>query len=309
MNPSSESRRDFLRKAALAGGGLALGAALPFDLFAGSEKKEFFQISLAQWSLNPVLFSGKLKNMDFPEKAKKDFGIDIVEYVSPFFQKQESNPAYVKELKQRTDDLGISNHLIMVDGEGDLGNTDAAARKKAVENHYKWIDVAKALGCRTIRVNAAGRGTPDEVKSAAIEGLSMLSDYGRQNKINVIVENHGGISSNGQWLASVMKGVNSPYCGTLPDFGNFRISSTEEYDRYQGVKELMPYAKGVSAKSFDFDASGNETTIDYIKMFEIIKAARWSGIVGIEYEGSKLPPDEGIRKTKVLLEKVRGHFK
>ncbi|WP_129714076.1 TIM barrel protein [Pedobacter sp. SYP-B3415] len=309
MNPSAKSRRDFIRSAAFAGGGLALSTVLPFNAFAASGKKEFFKISLAQWSLNHALFSGSLKNIDFPEKAKKDFGIDIVEYVSPFFQKQEQNAAYLKELKKRTDDLGVTNHLIMIDGEGDLGNTNEGERKKAVENHYKWIDAAQALGCRTIRVNAAGRGTPDEVKSAAIEGLGMLSDYGKRHKINVIVENHGGISSNGQWLAAVMKGVNNSYCGTLPDFGNFRINEREEYDKYKGVRELMPYAKGVSAKSFDFDAAGNENTIDYIKMFDIIKASGWTGIVGIEYEGSRLSPDEGIRKTKALLERMRDRYK
>jgi sugar phosphate isomerase/epimerase len=310
MHPN---RRDFIKKLGLAAAsysflshipGLTLGQAEAGSI-AGLAKKPFFDISLAQWSLHKTLNAGKLDNLDFPLKAKNDFGISIVEYVSPFFKKQEKDQNYLKELKKRTDDNGITNHLIMVDLEGNLGDTDATKRLQAVENHYKWIDAAKYLGCKTIRVNAAGRGTKEEVQKAAIEGLAKLSEYGQKNKINVIVENHGGYSSNGEWLAGVMKGVSNKYCGTLPDFGNFRVSPTETYDRYKGVKELLPYAKGISAKSHDFDASGNETGTDYRRMFNMIKAAGWKGIVGIEYEGSRLSEDDGIRATKVLLDRIR----
>jgi sugar phosphate isomerase/epimerase len=315
MHPT---RREFLKKLGLAAAtcsvlpalpGLTLSPAAATGLAetgaSALAKKPFFQISLAEWSLHKTLFAGKLDNLDFPLKAKNDFGISIVEYVSPFFKKQEKDPSYLKELKKRTDDNGITNHLIMVDGEGNLGDTDASKRNQAVENHYKWIDAAKYLGCKTIRVNAAGRGTMEEVQKAAIEGLAKLSEYGQKNKINVIVENHGGYSSNGEWLAGVMKGVNNKYCGTLPDFGNFRISQTETYDRYKGVKELLPYAKGISAKSHDFDASGNETGTDYQRMFNMIKAAGWKGIVGIEYEGSRLSEEDGIRATKALLDRIQ----
>ena len=268
-------------------------------------RKDFFQISLAQWSLHKALFSGQLENLDFPLKAKNDFGINIVEYVSVFFNKKEKDKKYLRELKKRTDDNGIINHLIMVDGEGNLGDTDAGKRKQAVENHYKWVDTAKYLDCKTIRVNAAGQGTFTEVQQAAVDGLSQLSEYGRKNKINVIVENHGGYSSNGQWLAGVMKSVNNPYCGTLPDFGNFRVGPNEEYDRYRGVEELLPYAKGLSAKTYDFDNRGNETTIDYQRMLNMVRKNKWTGIVGIEYEGNRLGEEEGIRATKALLERVR----
>ena len=312
----SNQRRAFLKKLGLAAAtysflpaipGFPLDSSVPALLTetgATLAKRPAFQISLAQWSLHKTLQAGQLDNLDFPLKAKKDFGINIVEYVSPFFKKQEKNTSYLQDLKKRTSDNGITNHLIMVDGEGNLGDTDATKRNQAVENHYKWIDAAKYLGCKTIRVNAAGRGTAAEVQKAAIEGLSKLSAYGQQNKINVIIENHGGYSSNGEWLAGVMKGVNNKYCGTLPDFGNFRISQSETYDRYKGVQELLPYAKGVSAKSYDFDASGNETTIDYPRMFKLIKDAKWKGIVGIEYEGSRLSEDEGIKATKALLDRI-----
>ena len=285
-----------------------MAAMNPFDVLA-SGKKEFFQISLAEWSFHKSLFSGKMTNLDFPIRAKKDFGIHIVEYVSPFFNKKETDPAYLKELLTITKNEGIQNHLIMIDGEGDLGNLDEKQRIKAVENHYKWVDAAKALGCLTIRVNAAGQGSEADVKAAAIDGLGRLTEYGKKNKINIIVENHGGYSSDGKWLSDVMKGVNSPYCGTLPDFGNFKISEKRQYDMYQGVQELVPFAKGISAKTFKFDAAGNEPDIDYTRMFKIIHDAKFSGIVGIEWEGDGFSEEEGIRKTKALLEKVLQQYK
>src|SRR5690606_10782503 len=166
--------------------------------------------------------------------------------------------------------------------------------------HHKWIDAAEFLGCKAIRVNAAGEGTKQEVKDQVVKSLSALADYGKKAKINVIVENHGGISSHGDWLSDVLKTVGKKNCGSLPDFGNFY-----EYDRYQGVTELMPYAKGVSAKSHDFDAQGNESGIDYAKMMDIVKKSGYKGYVGIEYEGSKLSEDEGIKLTKALLERFK----
>lgn len=303
----TKDRRSFIKDLGMLTGAAALGSLVPLDAFSVG-KKEFFTISLAEWSLHNTLFAKKLNNLDFPLKAKKDFGIDIVEYVSVFFDKKEKDPAYLKELKSRTDGEGIQNHLIMVDNEGNLGDADSAARLRAVENHYKWVDAAKYLGCKTIRVNAAGKGTAEEVKAAAVDGLGKLTEYGKKNKINVIVENHGGYSSNGAWLADVIKQVNSPFCGTLPDFGNFSLGGGKEYDKYLGIEEMMPYAKGVSAKSMKFNENGEESDIDYERMFKIINAAKWRGIVGIEFSGPG-SEDEGIKKTKELLEKIRKNHK
>jgi sugar phosphate isomerase/epimerase len=197
----------------------------------------------------------------------------------------------------------------MIDGEGGLGELDAAVRNKAVENHYKWVEAAKYLGCKTIRVNAFGKGSNDEIAKAAVEGLGKLGEFASKTGINVIVENHGGSSSNGQWLSGVMKQVNMKNVGTLPDFGNFCITRkadgcAESYDRYQGTKELMPFAKGVSAKTYDFDEKGNCIETDYTKILKIVKDAGFKGIAGIEYEGSKLSEREGIKATKALLERV-----
>jgi len=293
------NRRLFLKQLGVGALGLtALPAFAEASLFE-AKKKMFFDISLAQWSLHKTFFAGKLDNLDFPEVAAKTYGIHAVEYVNQFFKDKANDQAYLKELKKRAKDNKVKNVLIMVDGEGNLGAASDQERTTAVENHYKWVEAAKFLGCHAIRVNAAGKGTPDEVKQAAVDGLGRLSEFAAKHKINVIVENHGGISSHGDWLSAVLKEVGMKNCGSLPDFGNFY-----EYDRYQGVTDLMPYAKGVSAKSHDFDENGDETNIDYRKMLTIVKDAGYKGYVGIEYEGSKLSEEEGIKKTKVLLEKV-----
>ena len=299
----NKDRRSFIKNIGMLGAAAGLSSVLPFDVLAGA-KKEFFKISLAEWSFHKALFGGKMTNLEFPMRAKKEFGINIVEYVSPFFNKKETDAAYLKELLTITKNEGIQNHLIMVDGEGELGDLDAAKRTKAIENHYKWVDAAKTLGCLTVRVNAAGNGSEQDVKTAVVDGLGRLTEHAKKSNINIIVENHGGYSSDGKWLSDVMKQVNSPYCGTLPDFGNFKISDEKQYDMYQGVKDLMPFAKGISAKTFKFDQNGNEPDIDYTKMFKIIHDAKFSGIVGIEWEGDGFSEEEGIKKTKALLEKV-----
>ena len=264
-----------------------------------------FKISLAEWSLNRTLFSGKLDHLDFCRVAKKDLGINAVEYVNQFFFDKAEDRSYLKEMKDRAKDLGVINLLIMCDGEGDLGSPDQNQRKKAVENHYKWAEAAKFLGCHSIRVNAKSEGSYDEQISLAADGLRNLTEYGASIGINTIVENHGGLSSNGKWLASVIEKVDHPQCGTLPDFGNFKLEGDNWYDRYLGVKELMPYAKAVSAKSNDFNSDGEETNTDYYKMMNIVLSEGYSGYVGIEYEGRLLDEMSGIRATKKLLEKVR----
>lgn len=269
----------------------------------------FFSISLAQWSLNKAFFGGELDNLDFAAIAKNTYGIDAIEYVNQFFKDKAKDNAYLAEMKKRAADNGVKSLLIMVDGEGSLGDLDDKKRAAAVNNHHKWVDAAKFLGCHSIRVNAAGKGTAEDVGKAATDGLGRLSEYAATAGLNVIVENHGGYSSNGQWLSNVIKNVGLANCGTLPDFGNFCIKRgedgcEEEYDRYQGVTELMPYAKAVSAKSHEFDIDGNEVDSDYMKIMKIVKDAGYTGYVGIEYEGSQLTPEQGIKATKRLLEKV-----
>ena len=303
----SLDRRDFIKQTARCAAGLSL-MALTGGLSRAVAKEPMFKISLAQWSLLRTLFSKQLDNLDFAKTAKNDYGIDAVEYVNQFFKDKANDKAYLSEMKKRAGDLGVKSLLIMIDGEGALGDPDEAKRKQAVENHYRWVDAAKFLGCHSIRVNAQSSGSYEEQLNLAADGLRRLTEFGASRDINVIVENHGGLSSNGEWLAAVMKKVNHPRCGTLPDFGNFRISEGNMYDRYKGVQELMPFAKAVSAKSHDFDENGNEIHTDYRRMMKIVLDAGYRGYVGIEYEGNKLSEPDGIRATKKLLERVRSEL-
>ena len=290
-------RRDFLAATAAAIAASQAWAAEP------PAAAPLFRISLAEWSLHRTIFASKLDNLDFPRAAKQQFGIDAVEYVNQFFKDKAKDAAYLADLAKRAKDEGVTNVLIMCDGLGNLGDPDAAARTKVIENHFPWVEAAKRLGCHSIRVNAGSKGSPEEQQKLAADGLSRLSDYAAQMDMAVIVENHGGLSSNGEWLSGVMKLVNKPNCGTLPDFGNFH-----DYDRYLGVEELLPFAKGVSAKSHEFDADGNEVRTDYRRMLRMVVAAGYRGWVGIEYEGNALPEAEGILATKKLLEKVRSEL-
>ncbi|MGC6443195.1 MAG: sugar phosphate isomerase/epimerase family protein [Rubripirellula sp.] len=301
-------RRNFIKTAAT----LAAASHLTSNVHAhaASEEKLPFKISLAEWSLHRTLRdpSKNLTNLDFARVAKREFGIDGIEYVNQFFKDKAKDENYLNEMKKRADGEGVKSLLIMVDGEGSLGDPDEAKRNQAAENHFKWVDAAKHLGCHSIRVNAASRGSFEEQQSLAADGLSKVSQYAQKSGLNVIVENHGGLSSNGAWLAGVIKKVGLDNCGTLPDFGNFFIRrgpNPEEYDRYQGVDELMPFAKAVSAKTHDFDADGNEVHTDYVKMMKIVVEKHgYDGYVGIEYEGGKIGEMQGIQKSKDLLVKV-----
>jgi L-ribulose-5-phosphate 3-epimerase len=293
------SRRSFLKHSASAAAGVSLATLRQTPALA-EEKPPLFKISLAEWSLHKTLFSGKMSNLDFAKAAKEDYGINAAEYVNQFFANKAKDQKYLADMKARAADFGVTNVLIMIDNEGNLGDPDPARRTKAIENHYKWVEAAKYLGCLSIRVNAHSRGTPEEQAKLVTDGLVRLSEFAAPLKMNVIVENHGGISSNGAWLAGVMKMVNLPNCGTLPDFGNF-----DTYDRYKGVQEMMPYAKDVSAKSKDFDAAGNVIETEYRRMLKIVLAAGYHGYLGIEYEGNILSEPLGILATKKLLEKIR----
>ena len=296
--------------------------------------KPWFEISLAEFSLAESLYNGKLDNLDFPAKAKNDFGLHAVEYVSGFWIDKVTDQNYLRELKQRTDDLGIRNVLIMVDSEGLLGHSNKKEREQAVENHYKWIEAAKHLGCFAIRANVDGDGSPAEILNAAIDGYGKLLEFAAKESIHVIIENHMTISTNPDWLTQLLQQVNHPYAGCLPDFGNFterempkemtadafkQATIVAEHDAYEGVRKLMPFAKGVSAKTISFDGTGNCLDTDYNRMMRIVKdgiTPAFQGYIGIEYaghfmkmigdEGEYLDEDAGIRATKKMLERANG---
>jgi len=288
-----------------------------------------FSISLAQWSLHKSFFGDSLdkgwgyfaktlredpdsmyrgprKPEDFPAIAQGEFGIDCIELVNTFYYSKADDLAFWESFKQRCDDLGVSIGLIMCDALGNTGDRDARAQEKTLRRHHRWIDIAKTLGAHSIRVNAAGQGSAEQLAVNALTGLKKLTAYGASQNINIIVENHGGHSSNGQWLAQLIADVDSPYCGTLPDFGNFCMEDgtqgcLREYDRYLGIEQLLPFAKGISAKTYDFDRQGNETLIDFERIAKLAQSARFRGAIGIEYEGSRLSEIEGIKATQALL--------
>ena len=298
-------RRQFLAATAAA----AATAALPRWAAAASSVPPF-RISLAEWSLHTAIQSGELDNLDFPRVTREEFDIEAIEYVSVFFKEKARDAAYLADLGKRCDDHGVKSLLIMVDREGALGDPDDAARSTAIENHRKWLEAAKTLGCHSIRVNAQSSGSYAEQLALAADGLGRLGELADEFGLNVLVENHGGLSSNGAWLSGVMRRVGKANVGTLPDFGNFRLDGWgpgpgEWYDRYQGMEELMPFAKAVSAKSHEFDADGNEVRSDFERIMKIVLNAGYSGYVGIEWEGKQPGEYEGIRLTKALLERIR----
>ena len=309
------SRRKFVKQSALGAGALLMHPILK----AMALEQTGFEISLAEWSYHRSIEAGKIDHLDFAMKAKNEFGITAVEYVNGLFGSKKRNfkeagksSKYLGEMLQRSKDAGVINHLIMVDEEGALAGLNEKERIKSVDNHRKWLDAAKFLGCRTVRVNLHGEGDSEEKKKASIDSLGRLGDMAGTMELNVVVENHGSDSSKGFWLASIMKAVNKTNVGTLPDFGNFCIThpwgTTQDgcddaYDRYKGVEEMLPFAKGVSAKSYDFDANGEQPLIDYKRMLDIVKASDFKGYIGIEFEGNTQPEEVGIRKTKDLIEK------
>ncbi|MEO0570193.1 MAG: sugar phosphate isomerase/epimerase family protein [Bacteroidota bacterium] len=283
-----------------------------------TEPKElFFKLSLAQWSMNKMIREGGVDPYTFAEKAKA-WGFEGLEYVSGLYYpelqaanfSEEAMNAFIEKSNEEAKKHGLENLLIMIDGQGNLATADEVERNAAVENHHKWVDAAQAMGCHSIRVNLSGSEEEKEWTTASIDGLTKLATYAKPKNINITVENHGGFSSNGELLANVMQQVNMDNCGTLPDFGNFCMKwanwpeCDNWYDRYKGMKELMPYAKAVSAKSHDFDENGNEKNSDYVKMLQIVKDAGYTGYIGVEYEGRELGEEEGIKATRDLLIKA-----
>jgi len=297
-----KNRRDFIKTALLTGTGLVLSLGL---IAKNSPKIKRFEISLAEWSFHRSLRANEMTNLEFPVIAK-ELGISGVEYVNTFFMDKANDIKYLTELKNICKNEGVTSVLIMCDREGIVGHPDKQERLQTVENHKKWIDAAEFLGCHSIRINARSKGSFEEQQKLVADGAYHLCEYGDNAGINILIENHGGYSSNGEWLAGVMQMVNHERMGTLPDFGNFILNKEtgEEYNRYKGLKELMPYAKAVSAKSKNFNEEGHETSSDYFRMMKIVKDSGYEGWIGIEYEGQEISERDGIIATKKLLEKT-----
>ena len=298
-------RRKFIKDASFLFGGLSL-PVIGSSFFSSCSNQPSFKISLAEWSLHRALYSKKIDHLDFISLTKTEFGLDAVEYVNSFFFEKAEDQEYLNKMKLRADDHGVKSLLIMCDNEGNLGDPDKNKRTQAIENHYKWAEAAKFLGCHSIRVNARSDSalSYNEQLNLAADGLNKLVEFCANLNINAIVENHGGLSSNGSWLSSLMNKIDHPRVGTLPDFGNFMIEKDKLYDRYKGVSELMAHAKAVSAKSHEFDSNGREIHTDYYRMMKIVLDSGYNGYIGIEYEGDKHSEYDGIHLTSNLLKKI-----
>ncbi|MDX2442721.1 MAG: TIM barrel protein [Bacteroidales bacterium] len=314
-------RRSFLKRTVLSATALSTASFMTYgsnSIFNKSGDKSMdLKISLAQWSLHRQFQNGVLNPNDFASIAKNTYSINAVEYVNQFYQDSVKDEKFWISLKKSADDVDVKSLLIMVDDEGDLGDGDKKARKESVENHFKWVNAAKILDCHSIRVNAFGDESEEVFRAAMIDSMSHLSDYAAKENINVIIENHGLFSSNAKLIAGIVEQVNKPNFGTFPDFGNWCLSAkwgstqgdcSKVYDRYLGVSEFMPFAKAVSAKSYNFNAKGEDKIIDYYMMLQIVKDAGYDGYIGIEYEGEELSEHEGILATKALIEKVWGNL-
>ncbi len=318
MTTTAPTRRHFLQIASTAFAASLTGVA------RAAEKKEPFKISLAEWSLNKRMFkkagAEPLDHLDFAKTAR-GFGIEGVEYVNQMFFDKATDSAYLGEMKTRQEGEGVKGLLIMCDREGNLGDPDEAKRAKTIENHLKWLDAAATLGCHSIRVNAASdpKLSADEQMKLAADGLHRLCVEGDKRGLFVVVENHGGLSSNGLWLTGVMKAADHKRVGILPDFGNFytdRIKG-ELYNPYKGLREFMPWVKkGMSAKAYDWDTGagkfytedrreGREMTLDFQRLIDIVVKAGYNGYIGIEYEGDKHSEMEGIARTKQALDELK----
>lgn len=301
-------RRKFITRSLTAGAGLAFVNPAFGSITSAQSATQSLEISLAQWSLHRKLFAGDMDHLDFA-RMSQGFGCVGLEYVNAFFKDKATDVSYLKEMNSRAEDHQQKNILIMIDGEGGLAEKNAKKRLVNIENHYKWVEAAQVLGCHSIRVNLSGGEDRLDAQKAGIDSLNRLAEFAKSYDVSVLVENHGGFSSDGNWLSNVMQNVSRENIGTLPDFGNFCIERKEQecisdYDRYQGMSELMPFAKALSAKSHAFDEQGNETQSDFFRMIEIAKKNQYSGYVGIEFEGTMDSEEEGIIKTKNLLDKA-----
>jgi len=310
-------RKEFIKLASTS----ALGISSLGYISCQTPKELFFKLSLAQWSLHKAIQSGQMYPYLFAKKSS-ELGFTGLEYVNALYDdvmKSEDKSSTIKEFilknNQLANENGVENVLIMIDDEGDLADENEDMRQIAIDNHKLWIDTAAAMNCSSIRLNLYGSKDIDTWKNLSIDSLSKLGEYAKGTGINVIVENHGRITSNIPELMSVIYGTNMDNVGTLPDFGNFCMadegygsvfdgSCETMYDFYQGVEEMMPKAFAVSAKSNDFDENGDEKTIDYMRMMKIVKSFGYTGYVGVEYEGERLSEEEGIKATRDLLIKI-----
>ncbi|MEM8668985.1 MAG: TIM barrel protein [Planctomycetota bacterium] len=290
------SRRSMIR--ATTAGTVSLTLA-PFAFAETAPRQDRFQIGIQQYTFHRWLNSGKLKHLDYPALAKEKLGITHIEYWNRPFGGRHTDKKFVGVLAERTTGEGMKNVLILVDGKHQLDSPDESERKKSIDEHKAWVDCAHQLGCDAIRVNCRSGGDRAENIRNAAAGMKPLCDYAKDASVKIVIEPHGGNSSDPEWLMGAMSAISHPNAGLLPDFNNFG-----RYNRYEGVKKCLPMAPAVCAKALAFDDKGNEKNTDFYRMLKIVYDSDYSGVITIEFEGRDLDPIEGSLKTKQLIEKA-----
>jgi len=298
--PNLLSRRELVKQFAIGAGVLALPQFLQAK---GTLESNGLTLAVQQYSFNRQLRDGTFDILDFPKTVVDGTGITALEYFNGHILDKVRDTRFFRELKKRSNDVGATCTMMLCRSDIALDSPDSSTRYNAVEGYIPWMEAVRLLGGNAIRVDCRSDGDFEEQKKYAIDGLRQLCDVAAPFGMNILVENHGGFSSNGKWLADVMSKVEKRNCGTLPDFQNFH-----GYDPYVGVEELMPYAKIVCAKSKEFDSDGNETNVDYRRMMKIVLDSGFKGSIGIEFEGHGMDPVKGILATKRLIERMVGEL-
>jgi L-ribulose-5-phosphate 3-epimerase len=282
------SRRGFFEKSILLG---AAGLLTP-SLFAWQNKKSDplripkNGISLAQWALVEEVRAGKWKTLDFPRIAREDFGIDGIEFVNTLFE-SPTTMNYLNTMKKNAADHGVTCVLIMCDAEGDACAPTKETRRQFEINHRKWIDAAQYLGCHSIRINCIGpkNVNKEEALKWSAETCSMMMEYAIPAGISVLIENHGGVSNDADFMVALMKEVNSRYLGILPDWRQ----PGGDFDNVEFLRKTLPYAGGMSFR--------NQPTEELTaRMIKLAHETGFRGWYGIESSGR-----EAVKISKQLL--------
>ncbi len=230
--------------------------------------------------------------LDFAGFARKEYGLTHLELIQMSFPSTEAS--YLKKLRSAVEAAEAVIENVPID-VGDICELAPERRAEHVRNIKSWMDVAAAIGSRAVRVNTGPSREGSDALALAVESCKRLAEHADKLGLNVLIENHGGISSDPQLLKQLIESVSTERMGACPDFGGF-----DEAIRYDGLQKIMPLAKLVHAKSYAFDEHGEETAIDYARCMQIVKNSGFSGVLSIEYEGDG-NASEGIKKTKELI--------
>lgn len=292
------------------------------------------RISLSQWSFHRAILGSSMEDYatftkllhSKPERVLQghldsrdilnianSLGIKKVDLVNVLFFGHAMDKPWLNEFIAKAKSFNTSFQVLMCDQAGNLGASSQLARKQSINAHIVWLETAVYLGCKQLRVNAIGDGSYLSQLRQCADSLSKLGAIAESMGIELLVENHGYASNNGAWLAMLIEETNHDNVKVFADFDNFfmggwDLSPERRYDRIQGLLDLAPFTAGVSAKSHDFGALGDETTIDFRKCIAIFEENGFDGLYSAEYEGDRISELEGaistVRLTSSILDSI-----